>query len=273
MAGSGKLSGKVAIVTGGAKGIGYACALRLGQEGASVLIADLDVEGAVAAVSNLLVEGVKVKAVRCDVRSRADVDRTIEAAVAEFGSVDIMVANAGIVKTAHFLDMSEDDFNAVIDVNLKGVFLTCQAAARQMVKQNQMQPGRGGAIITMSSVNGVMAIPTIAGYNAAKGGVNNLTRCMAIALASHNIRVNGIGPGSIKTDVLNSVVHDKAALEKVLSRTPLGRIGLPQEIGNICVFLASESSSYITGQIIYADGGRMALNYTCPVKSVPPATP
>eukprot|EP00775_Hariotina_reticulata_P011951 gene11951-12094_t len=166
----------------------------------------------------------------------------------------------GIVKAIPFLEMSEDDFDAVIAVNLKGVFLTCQAAAQQMVQQ-----GRGGSIITMSSVNGVMAIPTIAGYNASKGGVNNLTRCMALALAPHNIRVNAIGPGSIETEVLASVVADKAALEKVLTRTPLGRIGKPEEIGSVAAFLASQDSSYITGQIIYVDGGRLALNYTMPV--------
>eukprot|EP00879_Flechtneria_rotunda_P015454 GHRR01016160.1.p1 GENE.GHRR01016160.1~~GHRR01016160.1.p1 ORF type:complete len:202 (+),score=54.32 GHRR01016160.1:712-1317(+) len=164
---------------------------------------------------------------------------------------------SGIVRSAPFLEMPASDFDAVIAVNLKGVFLSCQAAAQQMVKQ-----GRGGAIITMSSVNGVMAIPTIAGYNASKGGVDNLTRCMALALAPHNIRVNAIGPGSIHTDVLASVVSDKTAMEKVLSRTPLGRVGQPDEIGSVAAFLASDDASYMTGQVVYVDGGRMALNYT-----------
>jgi len=184
--------------------------------------------------------------------------------VQQFGGVDILVSNAGIVRGADFLDMTEEDFDDVISVNLKGVFLCGQLAARQMVEQNKVTPGRGGCIINMSSVNAVMAIPTIAGYNSSKGGVNNLTRCMALSLAPHNIRVNGIGPGSIMTDVLSAVASDKSAMNRVLARTPLGRVGDPMEIGQIAAFLASDAASYITGQILYADGGRMALNYTVP---------
>jgi Dehydrogenases with different specificities (related to short-chain alcohol dehydrogenases) len=128
-----------------------------------------------------------------------------------------------------------------------------------------VEMGRGGAIINMSSVNAIMAIPQIAGYNASKGGVNNLTRCMALALAPHNIRVNAIGPGSIMTDVLKAVADDKAKMNSLLSRIPMLRVGEPEEIGEIAVFLASPAASYITGQVLYADGGRMALNYTVKV--------
>lgn len=255
-----RLLHKVAIVTGAARGIGYAIAQSLGKEGAAVMVSDMDDTAAAAAVAKLKQQGISASFCHCDVASSDQVQQLISHTTQQLGGVDILVANAGIVKTSPFLEMSETDFDAVLAVNLKGVFLTCQAAAKQMVKQ-----GRGGSIITMSSVNGVMAIPTIAAYNASKGGIDNLTRCMALSLAPHNIRVNAIGPGSIQTDVLASVVSDKDAMEKVLSRTPLGRIGQPEEIGSVAAFLASSDASYMTGQVIYVDGGRMALNYTVPV--------
>eukprot|EP00879_Flechtneria_rotunda_P009229 GHRR01009662.1.p1 GENE.GHRR01009662.1~~GHRR01009662.1.p1 ORF type:complete len:260 (+),score=80.18 GHRR01009662.1:180-959(+) len=252
-----RLIKKAAVVTGGAKGIGFAVAQRLGLEGAAVMLGDIDDQAATEAVGRLKDQGIQATFTHCDVSQEPQVQNLIQQTIELLGGVDILVANAGIVRSAPFLEMPASDFDAVIAVNLKGVFLSCQAAAQQMVKQ-----GRGGAIITMSSVNGVMAIPTIAGYNASKGGVDNLTRCMALALAPHNIRVNAIGPGSIHTDVLASVVSDKTAMEKVLSRTPLGRVGQPDEIGSVAAFLASDDASYMTGQVVYVDGGRMALNYT-----------
>jgi NAD(P)-dependent dehydrogenase (short-subunit alcohol dehydrogenase family) len=149
----------------------------------------------------------------------------------------------------------------VLRVNLKGYFLCGQAAARQMVRQ-----GGGGAIVNMSSVNAVLAIPNIAPYVVSKGGVNQLTNVMAQALAPHNIRVNGIGPGSIATDLLKKVMVDEAARRKIMSRTPMGRPGDPAEVAAVALFLASDDASYITGQTVYPDGGRMGLNYTVPVK-------
>ncbi|KAG1671826.1 hypothetical protein FOA52_000203 [Chlamydomonas sp. UWO 241] len=260
-----KLQGRVALITGGAKGIGYACARSLAKHGAKVMLADADVAMALASAKQLTAEGHEAAAVLCDVRVRSEVDAAVQAAVDAFGSLDIAVANAGIVRAVPFLDMSDADFDAVIDVNLKGTFMTCQSAAREMVRQRAAGDKKAKSIITMSSVNAVMAIPSIAGYNASKGGVNNLTRCMALALVEHGIRVNGIGPGSIATDVLAAVAGDAAKLNAVLSRTPMGRIGEPDEIGNVAAFLASDDASYITGQIMYVDGGRLAMNYTCPV--------
>ncbi|GLC73142.1 hypothetical protein PLESTF_001336600 [Pleodorina starrii] len=261
-----RLLGKVAVVTGGAKGIGYGCARSLAREGAKVVLADVDLPTAQRSAHELVAAGHAAHAVKCDVRLKTDCEAAVASAVAQWGKLDIMVANAGIVKAAPFLDMTEQDFDDVVAVNLKGVFLSCQAAARQMVSQRQADPSwSGGAIVTMSSVNAVMAIPTIAGYNASKGGVNGLTRCMALALAPHGIRVNGVGPGSIATDVLASVATDAAARDRILSRTPLGRIGQPEEIGDVVAFLASEASSYMSGQVLYVDGGRLALNYTVPV--------
>ncbi len=184
----------------------------------------------------------------------------IAEAVSAYGGLDCAIANAGIVHACDFLDLEEADFDRVIRVNLKGVFLTGQAAARQMVAQ-----GRGGTIINMSSVNAVMAIPAITPYVAAKGGVNQLTKVMSLSLIDKGIRVNAIGPGSINTEVFKTVATDKAAMNKILSRTPMGRVGEPDEIAAVALFLASEDSSYITGQTIYPDGGRLALNYTVPV--------
>ncbi|HWH81571.1 MAG TPA: SDR family oxidoreductase, partial [Burkholderiaceae bacterium] len=174
------------------------------------------------------------------------------------GPVDALVSNAGIFRAADFLDITEADWDAVIAVNLKGAFLVGQAVARAMVAA-----GKAGAIVHMSSVNGVMAIPSIASYNASKGGVNQLTRVMALALADHGIRVNAVAPGTIATELArNAVLGSDAAKARIISRTPLKRLGEPAEIADVCAFLLSSAASYITGEIVYVDGGRLALNYT-----------
>ncbi|MEE8275773.1 MAG: SDR family oxidoreductase [Alphaproteobacteria bacterium] len=255
------LDGKSAVVTGAARGIGAACAEALARKGARVVLSDIDAAAGEAEAGRLAGEGLDARFVACDVGDKTQVDALVATAVDAHGRLDICVANAGIVHAADFLELTEEDFDRVIRVNLKGVFLTGQAAARQMVSQAP----KGGAIINMSSVNAVMAIPNIVPYVVSKGGINQLTKAMALALAPHSIRVNAIGPGSIMTDVLKSVADDAAAMARITSRTPLGRIGEPREIGAIAAFLASEEASYITGQTVYADGGRLALNYTVPV--------
>ncbi|HZN31294.1 MAG TPA: SDR family oxidoreductase, partial [Xanthobacteraceae bacterium] len=172
---------------------------------------------------------------------------------------------AGIIHAADFLDLKEADFDRVLRVNLKGAFLVGQAAARRMVAQ--VKDGRPpGTIINMSSINAVVAIPNHAPYCVSKGGLDQLTKVMALSLAPYGIRVNAIGPGSIMTDILKAVASDREAKRRLLARTPLGRIGDPDEIAAVAVFLASEDASYVTGQTIYADGGRLGLNYTVPVK-------
>jgi len=256
-----RLDGKVAVVTGAAQGLGRACAECMAAEGAKVVVSDVNADGGAAVVDAIRDAGGEATFIACDVGDRGQVDALIAGAVDAFGRLDSAVANAGIVRFADFLDLSEEDFDAVLRVNLKGVFLTGQAAARQMVKQ-----GTGGTIINMSSINAIVAIPNIIPYVTAKGGVNQLTRGMALALADKGIRVNAIGPGSIMTEMLRSVAHDKEAMHRVLSRTPLGRAGEPEEIGRVAVFLASDDSSYMTGETVYVDGGRLALNYTVPVK-------
>jgi NAD(P)-dependent dehydrogenase (short-subunit alcohol dehydrogenase family) len=256
-----RLAGKIAVVTGAAQGIGLACAEAFAREGAKVLLADVNEDAGRRETLRLRSQGLPASFARCDVSRKAEVEGAITAAVNEFGRIDILVANAGIVHAAEFLDLAEEDFDRVIAVNLKGIFLAGQAAARQMVKQ-----GGGGAIVNMSSVNAVVAIPNQVPYVVSKGAVNQLTKVMALSLAPHRIRVNGIGPGTILTELAKTaVLGNREAEKKILSRTPMGRLGEPAEIAEVAVFLASDAASYLTGQTLYADGGRLALNYTVPV--------
>jgi len=254
------LNGKVAIVTGGAKGIGYAISHRFLEDGAKVVIADVDEKAGTAAAAELGELG-EVRSIVCNVADRLHVHNLLAAALDQFGDVDILVNNAGIVHKADFLDLDEEAFDRVLNINLKGSFLCGQAVARHLVEKVKAG-GAPGAIVNMSSVNAVFAIADQVGYSVSKGGVNQLTKVMALSLAPHGIRVNAIGPGSIMTDMLRAVAEDKEASRRILSRTPLGRIGQPEEIAAIAAFLASDDASYITGQTIYADGGRLGLNYT-----------
>jgi len=257
----GMLDGKTAIVTGGARGIGLAIAKRYVAEGARVVIADVDESTGKAAVTAL---GDKARFVRTDVGAAGDARNVVAEACGVSGDLDILVNNAGVIHTADFLDISEADFDRVLRVNLKGMFLVGQVAAKQMVAQ--VKAGKPpGAIINMSSINARVAIPNQVPYCVSKGGVDQLTRVMALALAPHGIRVNAIGPGSIMTEMMKVVANDKEATRRVLSRTPLGRMADVEEIAPVATFLASKESSYITGETIYADGGRLALNYTVPV--------
>jgi len=256
-----QLENKAAIVTGGAHGIGLAVAKRYVAEGAKVVIADVDTAAGEAAASAL---GARCSFVRTDVGDRRDADHVVAEACRLFAGVDILVNNAGIVHGADFLDLEEADFDRVLRANLKGAFLVGQAVARQMVAQ--VKAGKPpGAIINMSSINAVVAIPNQVPYCVSKGGLAQLTKVMALSLAPYGIRANAIGPGSIMTDILKAVGTDRAAKRRILARTPLGRIGEPEEIASIAVFLACRDSSYITGQTVYADGGRLGLNYVMPV--------
>jgi glucose 1-dehydrogenase len=255
-----RLKDRVAIITGAARGIGYAIAERFTAEGASVVISDvLDDAGHASAAA------LGASFVHCDVAKSSDVNALVDRVLAKFGAIDILVNNAGIAIAGDFLDISEEDFDRVIAINMKGSFLMLQACARHMVKQ--AKAGRKpGAIINMSSVNDTLAIPTIVTYCMSKGGVSQLTRATSISLAPLGIRVNAIGPGSINTAMMAGVNRDKAAFNRAMSRTPMGRVGEPGEVAAIAAFLASDDASYVTGETIYVDGGRMPLNYTVPVK-------
>ena len=198
--------------------------------------------------------------VHCDVGSKDQVDGLVSATLARHGRVDVLVNNAGIFRAADFLEVTEADFDEVLRVNLKGSFLVGQAVARAMV-------AAGGSIVNMSSVNGVLTIPNIASYNVSKGGINQLTRVMALALADKNIRVNAVAPGTIATELASkAVLTSDEARARIMSRTPLRRLGEPSEIADVVAWLASDAASYVTGEIVVVDGGRMTLNYTVPVQ-------
>jgi NAD(P)-dependent dehydrogenase (short-subunit alcohol dehydrogenase family) len=249
------LQGRVCLVTGGAQGIGEACARRFAQEGAKVVIADID-----DARGQATAQDIGALYVHCDVGDKAQVDTLVAKTMLSHGRVDVLVSNAGIFKAADFLDISESDFDAVLRINLKGSFLVGQAVAREMVKVGK------GAIVNMSSVNGVLAIPNIASYNVSKGGINQLTRVMALALADKGIRVNAVAPGTIATELAaKAVLTSEEAKQKIMSRTPMKRLGEPSEVADVVAWLASDAASYVTGEIVVVDGGRMTLNYTVPV--------
>ena len=258
------LGGRVCVVTGGAQGIGEACARRFAREGASIVIADIADERGQALAAEL-----GAMYVHCDVGDKAQVDAAVARVLQALGRIDVLVNNAGIFKAADFLDVSEADYDAVLRVNLKGSFLMGQAVARVMAKAAPRPGAEGrasrGAIVNMSSVNAVLTIPTISTYNMSKGGVNQLTRVMALSLADKGIRVNAVAPGTIATELAaKSVLTSEEAKQRIMSRTPMRRFGEPSEVADCVAFLASDAASYITGEIVVIDGGRMTLNYTVP---------
>ena len=254
-----RFADKTVIVTGGAGGIGRACVELFAREGAAVVVADVDADKGEATAAEIAGTGGIASFIETDVGDAASAAGLVAKTIERFERLDVLVNNAGIIKAADFLEISEADFDSVMRVNLKGAFLVGQAAARKMVEAGK------GAIVNMSSANAVLAIPNQIPYVVSKGAMNQLTNVMAQALADKGVRVNAVGPGSIMTDMLKTIMTDDAARQKILSRTPLGRCGEPLEVAKVVAFLASDDASYITGQCIYSDGGRLGLNYTVPV--------
>lgn len=257
-----RLKDKVAIVTGAARGIGLAIARRFAAEGASVVLADiLEREGALEAKRI----GASAHFVPCDVSDAEQASNLIAAARKAFtGDIDILVNNAGILHSAKFLDLKLADLERVLKVNVTGGFLVGQAAAKRMVEQ--VRAGKApGAIVNLSSINAEVAVADQLPYCVSKGGVSQLTRVMALALAPHGIRVNAIGPGYVMTEILAGLKSDREGRKLLLARTPLGRFAEPEEVASVAAFLASSEASYITGETIFADGGRLALNHKLPI--------
>ena len=258
---------RVVIITGGAKGIGFACARRFFNDGDCVVIADIDKDAGRQAVEKLDDGRGRISCVSTDVADKLSVHNLIAQTLSLFGRIDVLVNNAGIIIKGGALDLSIKDFDKVLSVNLRGAFLVAQAVAKHMVSTIDDNDDRSGrdrhafSIINMSSVNAVVAIADILAYEVSKGGMNQLTKAMALELAPYGIRVNSVGPGSIKTDMLAGVAENQAALDMIHSRTPLGRIAHPDEVASVVAFLASKDASYVTGECIYVDGGRLALNY------------
>jgi len=246
-----KLDNKTAIVTGARRGIGRAIALALAKEGANVVVSDISQEDCQRVVTEIKGLGRRGLALKCNVTSGAEVEDMVRRTVAEFGKVDILVNNAGIITFKPFLELTDEDWDNTLNVNLKGQFLCAQAVAKDMVKNKW---GRIINIASISSGGSGIAFPLIAHYTASKGGVMALTEALALELTPQGINVNAVCPGAIDTDMAKGV-KESGQIERVLLRIPKGRLGQPEDIANLVVFLASDDSDYISGAAIVIDGG------------------
>ena len=253
-----RFSGTVVAITGAAKGIGRATAERFLSEGAKVVLSDIDAER-LQQTADEIGTPETILSVVTDVSKVDEVQQLVATTVEHFGRLDVMVNNAGIAPILPFLDVTEEIYDQVLDTDLKGVFFGTQAAARQMIAD-----GTKGVIINMSSINSGLANPNVAPYAISKGGINQVTSTAAVAFAPHGIRVVGVGPGTIMSEMIAGDFIDTAGDEEILMRTPLGRYGEPSEIASVVAFLASDDASYFTGETIYPDGGRRVLNYVMP---------
>jgi len=249
------LKNKVAIITGARRGMGRTHALILAKAGAKVVVSDISEEDCQKVVDEIEKEGGEAMAVKCDISKKEEVEDMVKKTVEKFGKVDILVNNAGICQFKPFLELTEEEWDRTLDINLKGYFLCAQAVAKEMAKQ------KSGVIINISSVamgqQGI-GFPNIAHYCASKGGIVGMTEALAVELASYNIRVNTVSPGMIETPMIDSIKQDTKAIEGLLARVPMHRVGKPEEVSNLVLFLASDESSYMTGSTVVVDGGWLA---------------
>ncbi len=245
-----RLQGKTALVTGGSSGNGRAIARRFAEEGASVTVADVRADPRMGGEpTHELIEsgGGAAQFVECDVSSVTDLRAAVEATVEAFGSLDVMVNNAGVERQLPLGEVTEEDYEWLMDINLKGVYFGSQIAVEVMREQ-----GEGGSIVNMSSIGGIRGLENSSLYCTSKGGVTNLTRQLAVEHGEHGIRVNALNPGFIETAM---TMEDGETAEGILAQTPLGRAGQPEEVAEAALFLASEESSFVTGHNLVMDGG------------------
>jgi len=249
------LKNKVAIVTGARRGMGKSHAIKLAKAGAKVVVSDISQEECQSVVDEIKKNGGDGLAVKCNVTKKEEVEAMVRAAVEKWGKIDILVNNAGICEFKPFLELTEEEWDKTININLKGYFLCAQACAKEMVKQ------KSGAIVNIASIAmGQMGkgMAGLAHYSASKGGIAALTKTLALELAPYNIRVNAIAPGAIDTPMAASVKMDPKVLEGTLAMIPLHRMGKAEEVSNTVLFLVSEASSYMTGSVVVVDGGWLA---------------
>jgi glucose 1-dehydrogenase len=266
-----RFKGKVVVITGAGRGIGLSTAHKFVAEGASVVVGEIDEELGRRAVEQLEADGGEAAFVACNVSRPDQAAKLIGDTVATFGRLDICVNNAGTNLGGDVLTVTEADFDSVIGVNVKGPFFVAQAAAKEMVRA-----GTKGSIVNISSVVSVVAVADQPVYSISKSAINGFTRMLAMTLAEDGIRVNAVGPGTIMTDMSDGVMNlsgDPDSYNRMLSRTPLGRLGQPDEVAEVVLFLASDAASYMTGQVVYPDGGRLSLNHVMPMTWDPVATP
>ena len=250
-----ELKGKVAIITGAQRGMGRAHAILLAKAGAKVVLADLTAEGCLPVVEEIKKARGEAVAVKCDMSLKADIDNLVATAVKTFGRVDILVNNAGIFPFKPFLEMQENEFEKVIDVNLKGYFLATQAAVKEMQKNQPNAKGQRGAIVNISSIAAMMGFAGLAHYCASKGGVNAMSKALALELAPMGIRINNVNPGAIDTPGASNTNMTEQQRTAMLAPIPMKRQGTSEEIANAVLFLVSDEASYITGSEIVVDGG------------------
>jgi glucose 1-dehydrogenase len=252
------LKNRVAVVTGAATGIGREIAFHLAREGVAVAVDYVGMsDQADEVVAQIEKDGGRALAVQADVSKPGDVQNLFDRAVAEYGRLDILVSNAGIEKEMDFWEVPADLWQRILAVNLSGPFFCAQAAARQMIRQNSEGQGDSGRIINISSVHEDMPMPTNAPYCATKGALRMLMRTIAVELAPHRITVNNIGPGAIDTPLDRPTKDDPQKLKTLLGEIPLGRMGRPEEVAKLAVFLASDAAAYITGSTYFIDGGML----------------
>ncbi|HZC04128.1 MAG TPA: 3-oxoacyl-ACP reductase FabG [Ktedonobacterales bacterium] len=249
----GRLTGRVALVTGAGRGIGAATAKRLAEEGARVTLADLDIEGAERVAAEINALGSEATAVRCDVSRHEDAEQAVAAAIEKFGQLDILVNNAGVLRDNLLFKMSDDDWDTVLDVHLKGAFLCARAAQKHMVERKY------GRIISLSSTSALGNRGQV-NYSAAKAGMQGFTRTLAIELGPFGITANAVAPGFIDTDMTRATaqrlgVTPEQFQQGMSQMIPLRRVGQPSEVASVIAFLASEDASYVSGQVIYVAGG------------------